>query len=76
MCTLHPLTLPNERLQACSRGFLARRTGRKTTRAVLLLQRMVRGHLGRARRDRVRIEREQEKQIRAKVRDVSGRVSE
>jgi hypothetical protein len=43
-------------------------------RAVLLLQRMLRGHLGRARRDRVRVEREQEIKARAKVRDVSERV--
>lgn len=57
-------------LQACSRGYLARRAGHRTMRAVLLLQRMLRGHLGRTRRDRVRIEREQERKTRAKVRDV------
>ena len=74
MCAHRLCTLPNERLQACSRGYLSRRAGRRTMRAVLLLQRMLRGHLGRARRDRVRVEREQEIKARAKVRDVSERV--
>ena len=48
-----------QRLQACSRGYLARRAGRDCKGAVLLLQRMLRGHLARARRDRLRIELEQ-----------------
>jgi hypothetical protein len=48
-----------QRLQACIRGYLARRTGCDCKGAVLLLQRMLRGHLARARRDRLRIELEQ-----------------
>jgi len=54
-------------LQACGRGYLARRQKRKATEALLLLQRMSRGHLGRVTRDKLRIEREKERKLRAKA---------
>merc|ERR1740124_1869189 len=49
------------------RGYLARRQKRKAMHALLLLQRMSRGHLGRVTRDKLRIEREKERKLRAKV---------
>jgi len=56
-----------ERLQACGRGYLARRQKRMAMDALRLLQRMSRGHLGRVTRDTLRIEREKERKLRAKA---------
>jgi len=56
-----------ERLQACGRGYLARRQKRMAMGALRLLQRMSRGHLGRVTRDTLRIEREKERKLRAKA---------
>ena len=56
-----------ERLQACGRGYLARRQKRMAMDALRLLQRMSRGHLGRVARDKLRVEREKERKLRVKA---------
>ena len=56
-----------ERLQACGRGFVARRLRQKRMEALLRLQRMNRGHLARVKRDKLRIAREEERKAKAKA---------
>ena len=56
-----------ERLQACGRGYLARRQKRMAMDALRLLQRMSRGHLGRVARDKLRVEHEKERKLRVKA---------
>ena len=56
-----------ERLQACGRGFVARKLRKRRMEALIRLQRMNRGHLARVKRDKLRIARDEERKVKLKA---------